>query len=102
MPLSPEQIKQLLSSANKPKRGGRRSKGFIDTSSRDILTWFKLGHKLMNEETQDAARCSNPNCQDTRNKMMTAEVNGILMCRRCFLDGYQAEVEGQEVLPINE
>jgi hypothetical protein len=99
MPLTPEQIKELLSKATaKPRGAGRRPKNFIDTSDRTVVTWFKLGHKLFDEETGDRAECSNPNCPDTRHTKMVANVDGIRMCRRCFLAGYSAKIEGQVVL----
>lgn len=99
MSLSPEQIKQLLKQAESKNKGrGRRSKSFIDTSDRSVVVWFKLAHKLMDDETMEPAKCSNPNCTDTRRIQMCAEIDGILMCRRCFLDGYKLVIEGQQAL----
>lgn len=90
MSLSNEQIQKLLAKSNEPKsRGGRKPKGWIDTSSRDYSTWFKLHHKLYDEEAEKFAECSNPNCTDTREGgQAVAEVSGVLMCRICFLAGY--------------
>lgn len=96
MPLSKEQITALLAQPEpKPKSRGRKPKDYIDTSVRDILTWFKLHHKLMDSETYELSKCSNPNCQDTRERQAVAIVNGQDMCRRCFLDGWLSEIDGQ-------
>jgi hypothetical protein len=99
MGLTPEQIQILLSKPAAAGRGkGRKPKNYIDTTQRTVMVWFKLAHKLFDEDTQEPARCSNPNCQDTRAKQMVAEVDGIKMCRRCFLDGYGKVSEDQESL----
>lgn len=96
MPLTQEQIKQLLSKATQrtPSRG-RKSKNAIDTSDRSHATWFKLAASLYDQETGELTVCSNPNCPDTRHTKMVSDVDGIKMCRRCFLAGYGAEIEGQ-------
>lgn len=97
MPLTAEEVKALL--ALPPKtRGGRKSKNGIDTSERTVMVWFKLAHKMFDEETGELAHCQNENCQDTREHHLVVSVNGFLMCRRCFLDGWKLEVEGQQVL----
>lgn len=95
MALTNAQIKALLKVADKPKQRGKKPKNYIDVSVRDYQTWFKLAHKLMDDETMEPVRCSNPNCPDTRHRQMCAEVNGVVICRRCFLDGYQTPIEGQ-------
>lgn len=96
MPLTPEQIKALLA---QPQR--RRKKNEIDTSVRDYQTWFKLSGKLFDESSPDGrTHCSNPNCIDTRSQQMVNNINGVFMCRRCFLDGYMLIPEGQ--LTTNE
>jgi hypothetical protein len=88
MALSPDQIKILLSLPDKQARG-RKPKGYVDTSVRDYQTWFKLNHKMYEEGApDDKPQCANPNCPDTRNKQMISDVNGINMCRICFLGGY--------------
>lgn len=95
MPLSPEQIKALLAVPEKKKSAGRKPKNYIDTSVRTIVTWFKLHHKLMDLETYELSKCDNPNCTDTRERQAVAMVNGKNMCRRCFLDGWLSEIDGQ-------
>lgn len=103
MSLTPEQVKLLLSLPDK-KRGGRKAKGGIDTSVRNHETWFKLAHKLFDEETQEAAQCSNPECPDMRPKQRTvvAEIDGILMCRICFLAGWRTMNPNQTTLVSND
>lgn len=91
MPLSPEQIKAILAVPQKKPRRGAKPKNFVDTSDRSIVTWFKLGQKLMNEETKELSKCENPDCTDTRPSHMVAEVNGFNMCRRCFLAEWKLE-----------
>lgn len=89
MALSPDQIKALL--AIPSKRGGRGKGGkVIDTSVRDYQTWFKLAHKILDKEEVDVEGCSNPNCVDPRvgRTILVAEVNGMAVCRYCFLDGF--------------
>ena len=89
MALSPAQIKALL--AIPSKRGGRGKGGkVIDTSVRDYQTWFKLAHKILDKEAVDETGCSNPECVDPRSgrTILVAEVNGMAVCRYCFLDGY--------------
>jgi hypothetical protein len=91
MSLTPDQIKALL--AIPSKRGGRGKGGkTIDTSVRDYETWFKLAHKIMDAEEVDGTdnECSNPICLDPREgrSRVLAEVNGLVMCRYCFLDGF--------------
>lgn len=99
MSLTPEQIKALLNKNKNRNQGrGRKPKNYIDTSERTVVVWFKLAHKLMDDETMEPAKCSNPNCSDTRHIQMCAEVNSVLMCRRCFLDGYQLVIEGQQAI----
>ena len=98
--LTPEQIKLLLAIPEK-RRGGPRKKGGIDTTVRDHATWFKLAHKLFDEETQEMAECSNENCPDDRPRAraVVAEVDGVLMCRHCFLAGWHTLNPDQQKLP---
>jgi len=93
--LTLEQIKELLSREQTKPKTKRKSKSGIDTSDRSIVTWFKLASSLYDEDTGELTRCSNPNCPDTRNKQMVSLVDGVKMCRRCFLAGYASEIEGQ-------
>ena len=89
MALSPDQIKALLA---KPEKKGGRGKGgkTVDTSIRDYATWFKLAHKILDKEETEVVGCSNESCLDPREgrTILVAEVNGLDMCRYCFLDGY--------------
>jgi hypothetical protein len=89
MGLTPDQIKALLA---KPEKKGGRGKGGkqIDTSVRDYNTWFKLAHKILDREDNETVGCDNSECLDPRvdRAILIAEVNGIHMCRYCFLDGY--------------
>jgi hypothetical protein len=98
--LTPEQIKLLLAIPER-KRGGRRKSGGIDATVRDHATWFKLAHKLFDEVTQEMPECSNPECPDDRPKARTvvAEVDGVLMCRYCFLSGWRTLNPNQQKLP---
>jgi hypothetical protein len=95
MGLSPDKIKALLA---KPDRKPRQKKG-PDTSIREVANWFKLAPKMIDENTHQQLRCENPNCLDNRPFIITAtgdqirsqfciRVNGVLMCRRCFLGGW--------------
>lgn len=102
MPLSNEQIAQLLAL---PKRrgGGRRGKTGPDTTVRDYQTWFKLAQKMIDEDTNELIHCENENCIDPRAKagqggIVCAQVEGKFMCRHCFLDGWLLPVEGQTSL----
>lgn len=91
MPLDPERIKQLLASKNKPKaKGGGRGKGKkVDTSIRNVTTWFALDHLMTKDD--EILHCANPNCVDPREKgIMVVEVDNTFMCRYCFLEGWRA------------
>jgi len=91
MSLSPEDIQRLL----KKKEPAKTSKGKkIDTSVREVEVWFQMHQVLFDEELEQMAKCSNSNCTDSRGRaQLVAEINGVLMCRRCFLDGYKLELE---------
>lgn len=95
--LTPEQVAHLL--ALPEKTGGPRKKG-PDVSQRDHKTWFLLAHKLFDEETRELAVCSNADCPDTRSKdnAVIANVNGVLMCRICFLNGWKSVLDNQTKL----
>lgn len=83
MSLSPDEAKAILSS---PQSSTRPKRVKLDTSERTISVWFRLVHHL--------GFCSNPNCRDTRPTLtvegntMVSTVNGLEMCRICFIDGY--------------
>jgi hypothetical protein len=89
MTLSNEDILRLLAK----KEPARTSKGKrINTAVREVEVWFQLQHKLFDEEKQAMAKCSNTECADHRGRAaLVAEVNGVLMCRRCFLAGYKLD-----------
>jgi hypothetical protein len=99
--LTPEQIRKLLAKPEKTKSAKGKT---IDTSRRDVLTWFALTHKLFDEEKQESFKCANPNCQDPRpsttKNAVVALVNGQYICRYCFLSGYLLVIEGQEKLNV--
>lgn len=101
MPLSKAEINRLL--ALPSRRGGGKKAG-IDTSSRDYQTWFKLGTKMVDENSQELILCANPDCQDPRalagagQGIVVAEVNGQYMCRYCFLSGWLLVSEDQLTL----
>lgn len=87
MPLSAEEIDRLLSL---PKRGGGKKAG-IDTSIRDVQTWFKLATKMVDDDTKELITCENPNCLDVNSLgSVCAMVNDKYMCRRCFIGGWLA------------
>jgi hypothetical protein len=89
--LSNEDIQRLLAKKEPAKTSKGRS---IDTSRREVDVWFKLQQKLYDEEKEEMAKCSNPDCTDHRGRaQLVATVNSTLMCRRCFLAGYKLEIE---------
>lgn len=100
MPLPKELLAQLVAGNNTPQKRGRKKKSGIDTSVRDVQTWFKLGHKLFDEDDPDKySLCDNPNCPDPRpaqgKRTVVAEVEGVRMCRFCFLAGWRLITEEQ-------
>lgn len=98
MPLSAEEIQNLLNLPQKQRGKGKGGKE-IDTSDRSVVVWFKLMHKMLDDDDpNEPAKCDNPNCQDTRPAHMVAEVGGKNMCRYCFLDGWLLKIEGQQSL----
>jgi hypothetical protein len=102
--LSPDDIKKLLA---KPERKRGTKKG-PDSSVRDIKTWLALAPQSRdtNRENPDL-RCDNPKCVDPRPPRISpldgseikhqfcVEINGQLMCRYCFLDGWLLEDSNQ-------
>lgn len=93
MALTNDQIKALLAKPERNKGGGKGKGGkLIDTSNRDYTTWFALAHRIFDEE-KDFLSCENPKCVDPRPKVegkptVVAEIDGVLMCRYCFFEGY--------------
>lgn len=87
MPLSRlEALKLLKEDANKPRRGGGRTKA-DPTMVRELSTWMKLNHHIKEDG------CDNPNCIDPRPKNdygtnICAAVRDKYMCRYCFLAGW--------------
>lgn len=99
MPLDPAKIKQLMAIKNRPKKTGGRGSKKVDTSVRTYETWFSMQSMLLHPETRESLKCENPNCVDPRHTgIMCCEVNGVYMCRYCFLDGWLAKDPAQEVL----
>lgn len=99
MPIDPDKLQRLLELKNKPKprRGGGRKKSGVDTSVRTYETWFKL-HTHVYDNAGEKLSCDNPNCLDPREDgkvKMIAEVDGVNMCRYCFLGGYGLENPAQ-------
>jgi hypothetical protein len=99
MSLSPQQIQELLATTAKAKQSKRtksRSGRSIDTSNRDIMTWFALAHRMLDANASNVigddapAKCANPDCQDPRKGKYAqiATVNGQDMCRYCFMSGW--------------
>ena len=83
MPLSKAEIERLL---NLPKRTRTVVKG-PNLNQRDYQTWFDLAQRMVDEDGEPVS-CTNPNCRDPRMVKLCVEVNGQLICRTCFLDGY--------------
>lgn len=87
--LDDEQIKKLLAPR---KTVGTRKKAQDLTleENRNIKVWFTLMHRL--------DTCSNPECPDSRplktedGNAMCVQVEGVVMCRLCFLDNYPGRV----------
>lgn len=81
--LTPDEIEALLRQG-KRRTGVRKAKQV----ERVIPVWWKLQLHLTLE-------CSNPNCVDPRKGEFrgacTATVDGLEMCRYCFLAGYGRE-----------
>lgn len=88
--LSQEQILKLLA---KPERSTTSKGKKVDTSDRTITTWFAIQHIMFDDEKNETAKCSNPDCTDHRVASVCARINDVLMCRRCFLSGYKLEHE---------
>lgn len=95
MPLSPDQIKQILAKKEAKKTrstGPRTSSGKrLDPNDRSVQAWFSLNHLMMNHDTNEMLWCSNPDCLDPRDKQYgqtVVEVNGSKMCRFCFVEGW--------------
>lgn len=104
MPLNKDQVLALLNAeAKRPKRGGPRGprKG-IDTTIRTHAVWFSLMQHLFNESTGEPAQCSNPDCVDKRPVQICADIEGTLMCRYCFLGGYDLKTRTEGQLPLTE
>jgi hypothetical protein len=104
MSLTPDQIKKILA---KPQRKSGKKKT-IDTSVRDVTTWFALSSKTRDEMGNDL-KCDNSNCVDPRPVKVTAlgnevrhqfvvEIDGQNCCRHCFLDGWLLKDPAQDTL----
>ncbi len=97
MPLTPQQARALLlEDANRPRRGGGGRTKADPTEVREIQVWFKLSHHIREEG------CENPDCVDPRPKTdngtnIVAMTKGKWICRYCFLSGYNALPETENV-----
>lgn len=87
MSLSPDEISKILATPEKPQRV---KKPLVDPNVRDYDTWFKMRHCLIRTDTNEVARCSNPQCPEPKRHMVAEipEGSGLYMCRLCFLEGY--------------
>lgn len=83
MPLSKAELERLR---NLPKRTRNVIKG-PDLTVRDYQTWFDVAQRMVDEDGE-RIQCSNPNCRDPRMVKLCTEINGQMICRTCFLDGY--------------
>lgn len=95
MGLTDEQIQELLNKPEKPVRAKRGGIDYTTAESRSYENWFKLAHHLMDQETQEPAKCENPNCIDQRERQDVVALiqtsnhpEPIKLCRICFVDGY--------------
>jgi hypothetical protein len=83
--LTPEQIAQISSKPTREKvatytvPGTNVKRRMPDTSVRDLMTWLKLPHRL--------GRICAFSKDGDEHRHFTAEVEGINMCRHCFLEG---------------
>jgi hypothetical protein len=103
--LTSEQVKALLTLPTKRKRG----KAGIDTSVRDIATWFKLAPKTFEQRgriVDSPLTCDNPDCVDPRvfqsyerKRQHVVNIDGRNLCRFCFLSGWLLENPDQLKLP---
>jgi len=108
MPLDPQKIKELLAKKAAPRRsgggGGRRSKKERDPNDRSFKAWFALSQEIINKDTNEPLRCENPSCIDPRPPVhggqFVVEVNGKLMCRYCFVEGWLTSNPAQEQIPV--
>lgn len=104
--LSNEDIKKLLAVKPKKTSGGVKSNKGIDTSVRTFETWFKLGHRLFDENTGEPRGCDNPNCIDPRpsaasKKQIVVEIApNQFCCRFCFLDGWSQDNSNSDQLKL--
>lgn len=99
MPLTKEQIAELMALPKRRGGGGKRKSG-IDTSVRDHQTWFNLAQKMVDEETRELIVCENPDCGDPREGggIIVTLINGKYMCRYCFLNGWLVDNPEQQQL----
>jgi hypothetical protein len=102
MPLDAAKIQELLAKKNAPRRtgGGGGRKKQHDPNDRSYKAWFALSQEIINKETNEPMRCENPSCVDPRPPVhggqFVVEVNGKLMCRYCFVEGWLLANPAQE------
>ena len=104
MPLDPQLFAEILESKETRKRGGGgRKKAGPDLNDRTYLTWFKLIHKLIDDDTGEMLNCNNENCVDPRDRSLgqtCVNINGQWCFRYCFLDGWLVQDPAQTVMPV--
>lgn len=107
MPLNQEELAALLAKPASKRGGGGRKKA-PQGSVRDVDTWFKLPHILIDPTmpvgSANLPKCENPECIDPRPKergQVVADVNAKLMCRYCFLDGWNTAQQQISQMTIN-
>lgn len=89
-PLSSDAIENLLKAPQREPRS-RKANDLTKVESRTYTNWFTL--------RQEFANCNNPACTDTRpskvadGTAMCINVNGIMICRLCFLDGFEVALD---------
>lgn len=101
MPLSDDRIKALLAKKNAPRQTGVRTgtRKKINPEDRSYQAWFALHHHLYIEATGEPAYCENEDCIDPRDRtrgQSVVDLNGKLMCRYCFLEGWLLVNAGQQ------
>jgi hypothetical protein len=93
----PELLKKLLAIPEKQPRGSKPKKG-PNAAIRNVETWFKLDHILLDPDLKDRPECDNPNCEDPRPRdkgQVVVVIAEQRMCRYCFMSGWLTENPNQ-------
>jgi hypothetical protein len=101
MGLTKEQIDALLAKKAARTRGGGRKKNEPNVDDRTYQTWFKMIHKLIDDDTGEMLNCSNEHCVDPRdrtNGQTCINIKGQWVCRYCFMDGWLIENPAQQAI----